>query len=252
MFGLLPVLWLFWEYRSHFGHVISSNREDWSVFGSVLSGAFTYVAAIGAIFSLAILMQQQIENNKIANRLAVIQSFDEYEKHRATFFTLLDEISRQYEGEIYFPTRSKVYSSIFYMNSPDDTQHKINIIKDGTEQYRDLTDCVKHYEKLGAMFDDAANGREIVLEIADLNYLLGIKHKETKRGDILFHKVNTGVNIGSLDESLKIIESVLNVILKFTQNDPVRQIYQKAEGDVGARIKDDLLRSKSGVFELVQ
>lgn len=245
-----PVVWLFKEYLSHFGTEISTSPNDWTLFSSIVSGAFTYVAAIGTTLTLLFLVRQHLENSKIVNRQAAIQSFDSYQRHRDIFFSFLDEIARSYDDKIFFPERDRFYHSVFSKNNPYETDHNVELIVDGTEKYGDLTDCRNKYEHIGKMFDGHEAGRNIIADIADLNYLLGLKPKKVKPGDILFHDRPTGVNVNDISESLKIIESVLNKTLTYTKNPTVKSIYQKAEGDARVRIENEIRNKKYSEFKI--
>ena len=246
-----PVVWIFKEYRSNFGTEISSNPNDWTLFASIFSGAFTYVAAIGTTLTLLFLVRQQLENSKIVNRQLAIQSFDSYQRHRDIFFSFLDEIARSYDAKIIFPERDRFYHSVFSKNDPYETDHNVKLIEDGSEQYGDLTDCKKKYEHIGKMLDGHEAGRNIIADIADLNYLIGLKPRENKPGDILFHDRQTGVNVNDISESLKIIESVLNKTLTYTKNPTVESIYQKAEGDTRVRIENEIRNKRYSEFKIV-
>ena len=230
---LLPAAVTFWLYRENLGN-ISHKPDDWGAFGSLLSGIFTYIAAVGTMGTLIFLVYQQGKNNELINRQLALQTFEEYERHRKLFFEKLSEIESHYDNEIVFPQRERVYSSIFHMNSPSTMQYALNINEDNPNaRPKDLIDCLHKYDKISEMLDDYQtfnNCISVIIETLDLSYDLGISAaKKNVEGQILWFDMPTALNINNIGLALERIERTLNTILFMSSNQPVKSIYHKAQ-----------------------
>ncbi|MBP64064.1 MAG: hypothetical protein CMJ62_21295 [Planctomycetaceae bacterium] len=238
--GTSPILITLLKYNAHLG-TYSSNPEDWGAFGSLLGGLFTYLAAVGTIGTLLflIIQQQRNEQSREKHERLIIQqmdvlAFEQYRNHRMMFFDKLNELSKEYNGEIHFPERDRVYSSLFYMNTPRETTFRLSIDAEKGTRFHDIIDCIAKYKEISALLTDYKNGRKItklLIEIADLNYCLGISLKRPPRsGDIFFHGQSIAVNVECIDKAIERIERVLNEIMYFSENQPLESIYHKAQG----------------------
>lgn len=243
---LLPAAVTFWLYRENLGN-ISHKPDDWGAFGSLLSGMFTYIAAVGTMGTLIFLVYQQGKNNELINRQLALQTFDEYEKHRKLFFEKLSEIESHYDNEIVFPQRERVYSSIFHMNSPSRMQYTLSIKDDDPNaRPKDLSDCLHKYNKISVMLDDYEsynNCVSVIIETLDLSYDLGISAaKKNVNGQILWFDMPTALNIDNIGLALERIETTLNTILFMSSNPPVKSIYAKAQS---LRFRDFVIKHVS-------
>ncbi len=233
---LLPAAATFWLYRENLGN-ISHKPDDWGAFGSLLSGVFTYIAAVGTMGTLIFLVYQQGKNNELINRQLALQTFEEYEKHRKLFFEKLTGIESFYEHEISFPHRERVYSSIFHMNSPLTMQYSLSIREDDPNaRPKDLIDCLHKYKKISSMLEDYRsfnNCISIIIEVLDLSYDLGIAAvKKNVEGQILWFDMPTALNINDMGLALRRIETTLDMILSMSSNQPVQSIYHKAQSNL--------------------
>lgn len=234
--AIIPGGIIFYLYQHYLGG-ISKSADDWASFGSLLGGYFTYIAAIGTIGTLSLLIYQQDKNNSIINKQLAIQTFTEYENHRKLFFGKLSEIERHYNNEIEFKQRERVYNSIFYMNSPFSVGRIIDLEKSKIDELEnDLSECKNKFDNIKNLLEDYRSPRkslDLIIEIIDLSFALGITTKMNKeKGQILWHDIPTDLNIHKIDAALKHIESTLNMILSISGNKPVEEISHKAEGNL--------------------
>lgn len=245
-----PAIAVIWLYSVNLGG-ISKEPNDWAAFGSLLSGVFTYIAASGTMGTLIFLIYQQSRNNKILDRQIILQNFEEYEKHKKLFFDNLEEIKNHYNGDIRFPQRDRVYSSIFYMNSPSSMQYKLSIDEEGSKP-KDLCDCLNKYRKIENLLNNYNafnNCINVIIEMIDLSYDLGITAaSERENGQVLWFGEPTHLNINSLRVSLGQIERTLNMILAMSGNNAVNSITHKIEPSVFKDCVLGLLDQKKGRF----
>lgn len=233
VFILSPAIIALALYYVNLGN-ISHKPDDWGAFGSLLSGVFTYIAAIGTLGTLFFLVYQQGKNNEIINRQLALQTFEEYEKHRKLFFEKLAEIESHYNGKIRFPQRERVYSSIFHMNSPSAMHYVLSTDENNPNaRPKDLTDCLHKYKKISEMLNDYKsfnNCISIIIETLDLSYDLGIAAEhEIRDGQILWFDTPTALNINEIGAAIERIERTLNTVLFMSNNKPVASIYHKAQ-----------------------
>lgn len=247
-----PAIAVLWLYSINLGG-LSKSPNDWAAFGSLLSGVFTYIAASGTMGTLIFLIYQQSKNNKILERQIIFQNFEEYEKHKKLFFENLEEIRKHYNDDISFPQRDRVYSSIFYMNSPSSMQYQLSIDEEGSRP-KDLCDCLNKYRKIETLlnnYDVYNNCISVIIEMIDLSYDLGISAAtERENGQVLWFDKPTHLNINTLRVSLGQIERTLNMILKMSGNSTVNSISHKIEMSIFKDCVLSLLDEKKGRFPI--
>jgi hypothetical protein len=110
---------------------ISNNANNWSAFGSLLSGAFTLSGATATIATLLYAIHQNkklaIEAQKRADQDELVArdnkvfmayqvsrvNFEKYKIHYGMFNDLLDQLERDSHGEKTFSSRSALYKKVF-------------------------------------------------------------------------------------------------------------------------------------------
>lgn len=261
--GVLPIAFVLREYSTHLGG-ISTKPEDWGAFGSLLGGLFTYLAAVGTIGTLVflIIQQQKNEQSREKHERLIIQqmdvlAFEQFRNHRMMFFDKLNELSKEYNDEIHFPERDRVYSSFFYMNTPRETTFKLSIDGEKGSKYHDIIDCIAKYKNITELLSNYRNGRKItdlLMDIGELNYCLGISLKrQPQAGDIFFHGENIAVNVECIDKAIERIERVFNEILFFSENQPLESINHKAQAPyLRDYVKEQLAKPRNSDFKIYE
>ena len=88
---------------------ISGNPQDWSAFGSVMSGSFSLLAAVSTTATLLLLVWQKKDSDKVVGQQVTAMRFEQYVKHRSLFMETLDSIELKFGNAFVFSERDELY-----------------------------------------------------------------------------------------------------------------------------------------------
>lgn len=114
--GVLTPLSILVVYFIKMGNV-SGNPQDWSAFGSVMSGAFSLLAAVSTAATLLLLVWQKRDSDKVVAQQVTAMRFEQYVKHRSLFMEILDSIELKFDNALVFSGRDELYRMLFPDNS---------------------------------------------------------------------------------------------------------------------------------------
>ncbi|WP_269900284.1 hypothetical protein [Paenalcaligenes faecalis] len=205
---------LFYLYSTTFDGGISSKRDDWATFGSLLSGAFTLVAAISSLATLIYLWGQGREQQQVIAKQMQALSFRQYVKHREAFFDLLELFESYYKNQFKILNYSKQYYVVFPNNSP----HSISYI--GDEAKESETNFVRVLEELYSLNRRSQRGgfSELGLaEFTNIQAFMGIEPLgKLKHGDVFFNGEQCYLNVFDINRCLSDLNFMANEICHFS------------------------------------
>lgn len=134
------------EYRMHMSGDISYDPQDWSVFGSVLGGAFTLVGGLATLFTLLFLYDQQRKNAEVLQKQLSSLTFEQYIQHLSHFKTFMESVGKR--NRIVFSDLDRLYQVVFPGNRPAMCTFEIDYQSDRRSpagKVRQLLgDCTRH------------------------------------------------------------------------------------------------------------
>lgn len=237
---------VFWTYGVRFGP-ISSMRDDWSAFGSLLSGVFALLSAVATVSTLILLFVQLQKQQE-----SVI--FEQYITHRKLFFERLDELEKTLN--ITFKDRDQFYQCIFPRNRPG-VCFTHEAVQPVSTRAKDISDCCSLYTRIGVMLSGSLSGQAVIDLLMDIDRIRGKLHflsteEKYLDGEVFFHDIRLRVSILAIESVLRDIETVLNSILFFSGNKSVDPISHKVSFGLKYEMYDVISRPEySKVFKLI-
>lgn len=200
------------NYWIHLGP-ISENPQDWSAFGSVMAGSFTFLAAIATTATLLILIKQKRDSDRVvADQLNALR-FEQYVKHRALFMERLDALESRFDKKFLFVERDHLYRRLF----PENSAAKMSYTADAS-----LNALLN---ELDAVWENVSSlARKPSIEAADevcrallaLFHILGVEWQdEAQEGDISLRGSYIGLNLLSIPSGLRRVEYVVESLVHF-------------------------------------
>ena len=199
-------------YWSHLGP-ISENPQDWSAFGSVMAGSFTFLAAIATTATLLILIKQKRDSDRVvADQLNALR-FEQYVKHRALFMERLEALESRFDKKFLFVERDHLYRRLFAENSATKMSYAAGA---------GLNELLK---ELDAVWENISSlAREPSIETADevcrallaLFFLLGVEWQgDAEEGDISLRGTYIGLNLLSVSSGLRRVDYIVESLVHF-------------------------------------
>ncbi|KPA94400.1 hypothetical protein [Pseudomonas asplenii] len=201
---------------------ISGDPQDWSAFGSVLSGSFTLLAAISTTATFLFLIWQKKESDEVVAKQITAMQFEQYIKHRAIFMETLDELETKYDKDFIFRERNELYRLLF----PENGAFHIS--------YKGSSFCEFLVEKLQDVWNtqnklicsvDVYHAEEFCWTLRRLHERLGINwERRDREGDIsVFEthiddrgKKKAGLNLLNIANDLERTDYIVRTLLEFS------------------------------------
>ncbi|WP_155295356.1 hypothetical protein [Chromobacterium violaceum] len=211
---------------------ISSLRDDWSAFGSLLAGIFTLLSAVATVSTL-ILFSIQLKKQQET----VV--FEQYITHRKLFFERLDELEKLLDIKFY--DRDQFYQCIFPRNRPG-VCFTHEEVKTAATLPGDISDCCFLYHRIGKQLKEKMSwheAAELVTNLVRMQGKLFFSFSASKflDGEVVFLNQPTKMSIFSIGNALQDIEKVLNSILFFSGNEKIAPISHLAAHDIWDQIR---------------
>lgn len=232
--GIITPIVILTLYFTHLSPDISHDPSNWGNFGSVISGAFTLFGSFATLGTLLFLYSEKLESDErqAAQSSALKKqvdalTFEQFLNHRRLFLDRLAELTPRLDG-LTFSTPEKLYNKIFPDNRPTNCEYHIRILPIKDAQPEDLSFCIDLYNRLNEITSNPFkinNPSEIIDILVRLHKALELDYDHPPAlGDILFLRQNFGINIYDLSSSVAHIGEVLNSLLFYTGNAPIRNI----------------------------
>lgn len=240
---------------------LSAYNEDWSTFGSLLSGVFSMVAGFGTLGILLMGMQQfKVQQDQIAKQAENQKSFEDrqqakwdnendiisfqkYQMHTRAFENLLINIERKSKNTITFKSTTELYNKIFKTNSSTMTVSKSN----SENQDSSLPYIIEHYNMLiNEINKPSVSCDAVMLTISGLLDKLCIWYKSPS--DILRITVDSSALDYSPFSINKIMHQTADVINLITQFSNIKNLdkLEKINSSAGINFVKSITASSSG------
>ncbi|HHM8126778.1 TPA: hypothetical protein ACRMWJ_005533 [Pseudomonas aeruginosa] len=213
----------FWAF-SNSGAGLSSRPEDWSAFGAVLAGAFTFLSAISTTLALVFVSAQTGLARATAARQIESLTLGQYISHRSVFSERLETLERHFKGGISFLALDELYGRVFSKNSPVHFEARVNISNTESGQLAHLVNLYEalHDSVMGIQRGEIGLVYKFVQRFLRFQDSLGIIVKDAEGiGQVQHRKYDKALNVFSLMDSLKRAEYVLNSYLFYSANKTV-------------------------------
>jgi len=216
---------------------VSHKADDWSAFGSLLSGLFTLSGAIGTVATLIFAIHQNKQLSKEAKKRADQDeesakkneefmsfqkeriSFEKFKIHQSMFNDLLDKIEKDSKGQFYFHSRSVLYKNLFPHNSFSNCITKGDIEDSTPSNLKDLhITCLLISDKFRSdlYYKDASEFLRDVMKIQ--NSLMVTIERKAQEGDLLFAGKYIVFNVVDIYSSLSFYENATNMLCSFCES----------------------------------
>jgi hypothetical protein len=96
---------------------ISSNQNDWASLGSLLSGVFSFLGAIGTIGVMVLGLYQFKELKKQTDEISMLNHFEMFTKHNQIFSDFLVHVESKVVTYYSMPNHFTLYKKIYPNNS---------------------------------------------------------------------------------------------------------------------------------------
>lgn len=208
---------------------ISHDHAAWSSFGSLLSGFFMVASTGATVATLLFLAHQnrQIQKTnedqqKVTQQQLAAMNFEQYINHRRLFMDRLRELENSFENKFVFVDGENLYNWIFPLNSPVHLDFKVEPVSTA-ERENLLGRLQARLKRLDEFLDQAtwdySGTRDVITLIMHINGDLGIRWTgEVFDGDMRLLGFQTGINIYSLDEFLRIAKVIASAFLFYSGN----------------------------------
>ncbi|MEL4251226.1 hypothetical protein AAEH72_09470 [Shewanella xiamenensis] len=242
---------------------LSTYNEDWSTFGSLLSGVFSMVAGFGTLGILLMGMQQfKVQQDQIAKQAENQKSFEDrqqakwdnendiisfqkYQMHTRAFENLLINIERKSKNTITFKSTTELYIKIFKTNSSTMTVSKSN----SENQDSSLPYIIKYYNILiNEINKPSVSCEDVMLKISELLDKLCIWYKSPS--DILRITVDSRELDYSPFSINKIMHQTADIINLITQFSNIKNLdkLEKINSSAGINFVKSITASSSGTI----
>lgn len=198
---------------------ISNKMDDWSSFGSFISGVFSPAAGVAVIVTIFIFEKQfnQSKKEKIP---------ENYTRHKKEFFEVLKSCEESLDNKFKFNSQLELYSRFFPEYTMSNMPGK-RVLKNGGDSYRgelervivtynDIIETLKYSQKHP---NDIRCINNIVHDINSIVYDLNLKARtHTKNGDLYLFGQPTPLNIFTIGEDIHALYKIITRIITYTGN----------------------------------
>ena len=215
---------IFSTYAATFPY-ISNDHTAWASFGSLLAGFFTLTGTVATVATLLFLARQNKAMQKVNQAQLDSMTFERYINHRKLFIEQLHETISVHKGAFRFIDPNHLYNCIFTENSPHHCVFSV------PPEYDDSGNAINHIarilssaERIKYFLDNTELEEDEPFEFIFLlrsisEYILMIEPLgEARDGDVIFNGKICGFNIFSIEDMLNPCFTIINVIMKFTNN----------------------------------
>lgn len=219
-FGVILCITIISLYFFKFGEYgLSDNPSEWSSFGSLLSGAFSLLSAIGTIGTLMfiILQHQQVTKaqEEISRKQMEILEFEKYEKHKSSFYEVLEHIEKFSGSKYYFTSKFITYKRLFPNNSPLSTQYYLSSDFDIKSYAKHFNNFIKTSRKGFCTADDIECLTDLIYRTSSN---INRENHQYLNGDVHYQKHAPILNIFQIREFLDFTYSLLKDISNFANH----------------------------------
>ena len=221
---------IFSTYAATFPY-ISNEHTAWASFGSLLAGFFTLTGTVATVATLLFLAHQNKAMQKVTQAQLDSMTFERYINHRKLFFEQLHETVSVHKGTFRFKDPGHLYNSIFTENNPhhcvfsvspeyDASGNAINRIGEmlsSIERLKYFLDCTELKE--GEPFEFVCLLRSVSEHVFMIEQV-----GEARDGDVIFNGNLCAFNIFSIEDMLNPCFTIINVIMKFTNNNCINDL----------------------------
>jgi len=216
---------------------LSNKNDDWSAFGSLVSGLFTWS---GALSTLAALLFAFRQNKKLAeeatersaqDRITAEKNmefmefqrerinFEKFRIHQQMFDELLDKLEIDAKGDYHFYSRSLLYKNIFPENSFSVCHTKISDISEHVGSFNDIlvaTGFMQEKLKNGSYVKDT---QQLIHDIQTVQEMLMLNiSRSAQPGDLIFASKYVIFNVVELYSTFILFSKVINAISAFGES----------------------------------
>lgn len=213
---------------------ISNSANDWSAFGSLMAGIFTFSGALATFLALLMALRQNkklsedalkkaefdakvaSENSEYMKDQKTKMNFEKYKIHLEVFHELLDRIEKDSNGDNVFTSRNEFYKNLFPDNSfdscittPDKEKRTPNGVLDILDATQYIAGRIKNntYHKSFRLFiDDILSLKSMIMVITK---------RDKKEGDIIFNGRYIVFNIYDVYNDIDFISTTVDTISSF-------------------------------------
>lgn len=202
---------------------ISSNQNDWASLGTLLSGVFSFLGAIGTVGVMFLGIKQfKIQQTQIKKQYTVLDAqekranFDLYQNHLSSFKLFLTELENELKT-IHFINKNQLYKKIF----PNNTEKQLSFTQTKSEFLTIQTQCFNEMIENCKTVDSYEDIERVIGGLISLNYGLLIEcEQENLIGDIsyIFNDTNhkpLGANVHLIDQYTYKIMTILERLASF-------------------------------------
>ncbi len=208
----------------------SSKGDDWSSFGSLLSGLFTLAGSLATTATLLFLIKQDAENNKVRSEQIKSEreksTFEKYKIHLEMFNDILNSIESRERSSISFINRTVLYRKIFPENNFNhcDTSiflgddPRVSMLVELSQTIGSIITRIKNkqYESESRYIFECLSAIHLALEIQSNNDL--------KNGDVYIDEGNIMFNAFYLDKYLNSIHLIIHELRLFAGSSGLPEI----------------------------
>ncbi|KQZ81240.1 hypothetical protein [Pseudomonas sp. Root562] len=201
---------------------VSADPQDWSAFGSVMSGSFTLLAAASTTATFLLLIWQKKDADKVVAKQMIAMQFEQYVKHRSLFIETLEELERKFGSVFIFRDRGQLYRYFFPRNSAFEMDYKGGPYCEALiDNFQNVLDT----EITLVRCKDLEHAKEFGWALRRLNEQLGISWLQADReGDFRVYEGHisyrgnkqTGLNLFNISSDLTRAEEVVSALLEFS------------------------------------
>ena len=212
---------------------ISKDAADWGNFGSLISGAFTFLGSVATIATLCFVAFQQINlderqkkqdveirKNQEKHDMVILKqtaalNFEQYLKHRTAFVDLLKKVEADSSITVYFEKKEETYARIFYKNNPTHCDYTVPI-HSPNQICGDLSDILSARQELKKSMSGERPAKDAPVLVENMLAKLLISHtSKSSEGDVIIRGQKTGFNIYDPYLCFFALDKIINSILFF-------------------------------------
>lgn len=200
------------RYWSSLGPV-SHDPQDWSAFGSIMAGSFTFLAAVSTSATLLILIKQRSDSEKVTQDQLIALRFEQYIKHRALFMERLDALEFRFNRDFIFVERDYLYRSLF----PENSAAKMSYAA-GPQLTGYVDSLYKIWQLASSLARNGAfeRAKELCVELLSLFHKLGISwQNDGEEGSVSYLGNYIGLNLLSLPAGLRRLDYIIESLTHF-------------------------------------
>lgn len=192
---------------------VSHEPQDWSAFGSVMAGSFTFLAAVSTTATLLILIKQKSDSDKVvADQLAALR-FEQYVKHRSLFMERLDALELRFNKKFLFLERDHLYRRLFPTNSAASMSYSAgHTLIEFVEGLDDVWEAVSTLPREPSI----EKAEEVCRALLSLFHKLGVEWQGSgEEGDVSLRGNYVGLNLFAIPSGLSRVDYILESLVHF-------------------------------------